>query len=308
MAPAASARLAAPTDLATSCGGAVGLYHTPCSDLSGALNAALGARCAVRGSAVGPPEGSQQIGQQRLLRGEVHADLGAEGLEAVAEELGGLAPRLGGRPRRRVAQLLHQPRLEPRDREQLELDRAVVREQLRAVLAVELARGRGEPVGVDGDLDGVLLGHEGAPRREEAEEGAHAPRLGQVAKVLRLDRALHLEHVAPQRLVRDEQELGGPVEGAALLLLVAQHRRRQAHAGDQRVEVAALAQHVHLEQVLVLEDGALVLERAGAHGDDAEHVDAKLGRRNRRPDRLLERRRRLGHVGERRARAPPEAQ
>mmetsp|Transcript_23451 Transcript_23451/g.59876 ORF Transcript_23451/g.59876 Transcript_23451/m.59876 type:complete len:227 (-) Transcript_23451:514-1194(-) len=150
------------------------------------------------------PVFAQDLWHQRLLCRKVHADLCTQRLHALAEGLRGLAPRLAGRPVGGFAQLVDDPLLEPRDGQKLELDRSMVREELGAVLSLHLARRCDEPVVVHLDLDSVVLADKGAPRTEEAEERSHAPRFGQVAKILGLQSALHLEHIAAQGLVSKE--------------------------------------------------------------------------------------------------------
>lgn len=65
------------------------------------------------------------------------------------------------------------------------------------------------------DLDRMLLGDEGAPPLKVAEEGADAATLGEVAEERGLERTRHLVHVAAQRLVGEEEELGRPVGAAS---------------------------------------------------------------------------------------------
>ena len=143
-----------------------------------------------------------------------------------------LGPRVGGVPVGGHRELLDDPRLHPRDVEEGELDAALVVHQPDPVVVGEGGRaaralrrlGGAEPVDVHRDLDRVLLGDEGAPPLEVAEEGADAATLGEVAEERGLERARHLVHVAAQRLVGEQQELGRPVGAAS------EDLRRQALA------------------------------------------------------------------------------
>mmetsp|Transcript_49101 Transcript_49101/g.121920 ORF Transcript_49101/g.121920 Transcript_49101/m.121920 type:complete len:624 (+) Transcript_49101:322-2193(+) len=193
------------------------------------------------------PVRAEERREQPLLLGEVRAHVCRQLVHPAAQLLRGAAPRLGERvDRRDLVEDLH---LEPRDGVHLQLHLAVVRECGAARLTRQLAA-REQPVVVHRHLDGVLLAHEEAPAAEEAEERAHAPRLGQVAEVVHLHRALHLEHVAAQRLVREQQQLLRPVEQREPRLVdaLAQHGRGEPAAREQLLRV--LVGDLHLPLLL----------------------------------------------------------
>lgn len=136
-------------------------------------------------------------------------------------------------------------------------DGAMVREQLRPVIAAHLLGWLDQPIVVDLHLDGVELGDERAPRGEETEEGADAPAVGQLAKDVRLQRPLHLQHVAPHRLVGEQKHLRRPVEAIGF----AQDGRREVDAGDHLGEVTIRVDHaLDGEEVLLLKRRLELLE------------------------------------------------